>query len=84
MGGLPLKQDQLAGLAQLFTDADKQFPSLNAVFPPPPAALTQLVDKDTMMLDKASAVLTPEQMGIFKDYLNWNDQRMKVMVDSPK
>jgi hypothetical protein len=53
MGGLPLKQDQLAGLAQLFTDANKQFPSLNAGFPPPPAALTQLVDKDTMMLEKA-------------------------------
>jgi hypothetical protein len=84
MGGVPLSQDQQAGLAQVFVDADKQFPPINTMFPAPPAALAQLVDKDALMLDKASSVLTPEQMGIFKDYLNWNDQRMKVMVDSPK
>ncbi|HZZ19607.1 MAG TPA: hypothetical protein VFE25_09565 [Opitutaceae bacterium] len=81
MGGVPLSADQENAVAEIYLDGQKHQPPAD---PNPAVNLLRLQQTDAAYLEKASSVLSPEQMTILKDYFSWNEERAKTLSEVPK
>jgi hypothetical protein len=81
MGGVPLSPDQENAMAEIYLNLQKQPQPTDQN---PAVNMVQMQQTDATTLDKASSVLSPEQMTILKDYMSWNEERVKVVADQPK
>jgi hypothetical protein len=86
MGGLPLSQEQQTGLAQIYLDLSKQFPTSapDGTSLPWSEIAQHQTESDAVMTDRASSILSADQMVILKQNLEWNEQRIKVMAGRPE
>lgn len=84
MDGFPLTPEQETALAQIYTDVSRQTPVRSAEGSDPAApGMPVQQDGEAAVLERASAILTPEQMGGLKAYIDWSGQRAKVLSERP-
>jgi len=80
MDGIPLTPEQETGLAQICADVSKQFPTGSTSGSNP----QQSANSEAAVLEKAAAILTPDQMADLKVYIDWSNQRATILADRPR
>lgn len=70
--GIPLTQEQETGLAQIYETVSKQYPINSDDGSNNPQ---QRANSGAAVLEKAAAILTPEQMTDLKNYIDWSNQQ---------
>jgi hypothetical protein len=85
MDGIPLTPDQESALAQIYVDVSKQYSTSSYDGFHGTSDMTRpQPDGEALVISRASAILSPEQMAGLKSYLDFAGQRSKVLAEAPK